>query len=266
MGKFLITEEEKSKILGMYYKNTGKTLVKEDTTIPDNMWKSYIDAVNKAKSDAMTISSPPNMLSPEYIKDKNYSVAFATRINGVQKSLWYQCIDDEPRTKKDDTFFKAGQIYNDSFKLSDAATELNAGGTPWKEMFSWACKPAMAVLAARQAKAQPQAQVAAATTVATPTAAPVIQKTDAEKSIEQRKIKSDEANAKIKTLMSAEDFLNYNKDKATLDNEVNQLNTLLNLSQLSSEDKMALRNKVRVLIKYKPEYGQAPYYLMSSLQ
>jgi hypothetical protein len=71
----------------------------------------------------------------------------------------YQCIDSEPG---DPTVYKAGQIFNNSGKLTNLGSELDADGSPWRNLFSWACKPAMAVLAARKAKEQPQAQVASA--------------------------------------------------------------------------------------------------------
>jgi len=158
MKKFLIAEAEKSRILGMHYNAMGKTLVNEQN-MPDDMWANYVNSTEKAKPGSTLISTPPELLSNESItKYKLYDVAFYVKDpNGRTKQVQYQCIDGDTSDE-----FKAGQIFDSNQKLTNIAAELDASGIPWRQMFSWACKPAMSVLAARKDKNTPQPQVASA--------------------------------------------------------------------------------------------------------
>jgi hypothetical protein len=160
MKNFLITESEKAKILGMHYKAMGKTLVNEQDET-DLLWHTYSTAASeKLKPGARKMKSGPNFLSDDKInKYKTYDVDFNVNGPGGDKRVFYQCIDSEPNTVP---FYKAGQIFDENGKLTNTAAELDAGGVPWRPLISVACKPAMAVLAARKAKEQPQAQVASA--------------------------------------------------------------------------------------------------------
>jgi hypothetical protein len=162
MKNFLITESEKTKILGMHYKAMGKTLVNEQDET-DLLWHTYVTAASeKIKPGARKMESGPNFLSDDKInKYKTYDVDFTVNGPGGDKRVFYQCIDSEPNTVP---FYKAGQIFDENGKLTNTAAELDAGGVPWRPLISVACKPAMTVLAARKAKQQPQAQVAGATT------------------------------------------------------------------------------------------------------
>jgi len=159
MKKFLIAEAEKSRILGMHYNAMGKTLVNEQN-MPDDMWVNYVNSTEKAKPGSTVISTPPELLSNESItKYKSYDVAFYVKDpNGRTKQVQYQCIDSEPG----EATFKAGQIFDGNQDLTNVAADLDASGVPWRQMFSWACKPAASVLAARKANQQPQPQVASA--------------------------------------------------------------------------------------------------------
>jgi len=137
----------------------GKTLVNEQK-IPDNIWEPYVNSMYKAKPGSFTIQTPPDLLSNESIKNKTYDLAFFVKDSvGSTKQVQYQCIDAEPGV---DPTFKAGQIFDTSQNLTDVASKLDASGVPWRQMFSWACKPAASVLAARKANQQPQPQVASA--------------------------------------------------------------------------------------------------------
>jgi hypothetical protein len=162
MKNFLITESEKAKILGMHYKAMGKTLVNEQKEIA-SLAQTYFQAAEKAKPESTKIVAPPTPLTNDYINEyKGYDVAFyAADFTGRKTQYQYQCIDSEPGN---DPFYKSGQIFDSEGNLTNIASELDAAGIPWKPMFSVACKPAMAVLASRKAKQQPQAQVAGATT------------------------------------------------------------------------------------------------------
>ena len=169
-----MTESEKSRILGMHYNAMGKTLVNEQREggfeknelslkpIPENLHVAYLNVVNEKDQYDLRISVPPYELTPDSIKNKSYDVEFTVDNQNKTKTkrYYYQCIDSEPNQEYRN--FKAGQIFDSSDKLSNVASDLDSTGGPWREMFSWACKPAMAVLAARKAKEQPQAQVASA--------------------------------------------------------------------------------------------------------
>jgi hypothetical protein len=265
MGKFLITEEEKSKILGMYYKNTGKKLVNEQD-MPDDMWENYVNSLNKVtlKPGSLTISTPPNILSNEKINEyKAYDVAFFVEDSaGTTKQVQYQCIDAEPGI---DVTFKAGQIFDGNQKLTNVASELDATGIPWRQMFTWACKPAMAVLAARKAKQQPQAQVAGATT-AKPVAAPN-PVSDAEvaakqKISQQTKLNSQQAQQQLTDKMADANYLNPNKEKVELDKEALEVYSLINsASPISGDLLLSVKSRLNRLLKVKPEYKQEPYGL-----
>jgi hypothetical protein len=250
MKKFLIAEAEKARILGMHYNAMGKTLVNEQEVIPDNITKAYVEAVNNMRNGGEYVKSYPSLLEPERIKNKSYAVGFSTNVNN-RGTLNYQCIDADPT---DGNQFKAGQIYDSNLKLTNVATELDAGKTPWRTLFSWACKPAMAVLASRQPK--PQAQVAAQTATAPDTTMSDLQKRGAENT---KKLL--QTNEQLRTMLADDQYLNPNKEKIELDNDVNQITSFLATKAPSGDDSMALKNKIRVLLKYKPEYGRDPYFL-----
>jgi len=262
MKNFLMTESEKSRILGMHYNAMGKTLVNEQSEaglgkhLPENLHVAYLNVVNEKDQYDLRISVPPYELTPARIKNKSYDVEFTVDNQNKTKTklYYYQCIDAEPNQKYRN--FKAGQIFDSSDRISDVASDLDSTGGPWREMFSWACKPAMAVLAARKAKEQPQAQVAAQTATAPDTTMADTQKRGAENT---KKLL--QTNEELRSMLADAQFLNPNKEKTELDNDVNQITSFLATKTPSGDDSMALKNKIRVLLKYKPEYKQAPYNL-----
>jgi hypothetical protein len=263
MKKFLIAEAEKARILGMHYNAMGKTLVNEQK-IPDNIWEPYVNSMYKAKPGSFTIQTPPDLLSNESIKNKTYDLAFFVKDSvGNTKQVQYQCIDAEPGV---DPTFKAGQIFDTSQNLTDVASKLDASGVPWRQMFSWACKPAMAVLASRQPK--PQAQVAAATT--TVNAPNPVSDADAaarQKSQAETKAKKEQATIDLKTLMdSPSGFLRTTDgdgylitDKTTLDTQVKELDRVLTAGGIptgAGQPTQDLLRNMSNLVKRFPEYGQ----------
>ena len=274
MKNFLITESEKSRILGMHYNAMGKTLVNEQSELslgrhlPENLHVAYLNAMDKKDPLDLRIYTPPYELTPASIKNKSYEVEFTVDNQNRSKTklYYYQCIDSEPNQEYRN--FKAGQIFDSSDKLSNVASDLDATGGPWREMFSWACKPAMAVLAARKAKEQPQAQVAGAKVMA-PNPLPDVDVAAAQKREAETKAKREKATTDLKTLMDTPGFLKTTDsngdlitDKTTLNTQVKELNRLLMAGAiLDSMAKQELINSIRRIIKYFPEYKQEPYDL-----
>lgn len=274
MKKIILSESERERILGMHYNAMGKTLVNEQN-IPSDMWEKYVEAANDRKPDTRKITTPPDLLSVEQMnKYKLYDVAFyVDQQNGGTKQVQYQCIDSEPGEK----VFKANKIYDSSMNLTNIDKELDASGVEWRQMFTWACKPAMAVLAARKAKEQPQPQVAAATTdkVVAPNPVSDAEVQAVEKQRADRAAKREQANIDLKTLMSSPSgFLKYFDsngdlitDKTTLDTQVKELNRVLSDGAYLTDpiSKQDLLRSMRNLVRNFPEYGEAPYYLNSHI-
>ena len=265
MKNFLITESEKSRILGMHYNAMGKTLVNEQNEIKSLMG-TYADAIDKAKPFSILISRGPNPLSSEDIKNGLYDVQFYvtdSQNTQLSKQVHYQCIDSEPN---DETKFKAGQIFDASQNVTNTAAELDESGIPWRPMFSVACKPAMAVLAARKAK-QPQAQVAGATASKPVTAPNPVSDADVaarQKMSQQTKLNTQQATQQLIAKLSDTNFLNYNKEKTELDKDAMELSTFMATASPTGDDALTLKNRIKVLLKYKPEYGKSPYNLTSN--
>ena len=116
MGKFLITEEEKSKILGMYYKTMGKLLVKEDQSA---------DFV-AAGINQMTASEDGGDMSVQIIDTNN-------------RRIYYTCMTDPRLTKKEldaSPYNYARSIYNDSFKDMKGQTDLKGN---WEKIVQKYC-------------------------------------------------------------------------------------------------------------------------------
>ena len=272
MKNFLMTESEKSRILGMHYNAMGKTLVNEQSEaglgkhLPENLHVAYLNVTNTKDPFALRISTPPYELTPARIKNKSYDVDFT--VDNLDKTktkrYFYQCIDSEPNQKERN--FKAGQIFDSSDRISNVASVLDSTGGPWREMFSWACKPAMAVLAARKAKEQPQAQVAGAKTMA-PNPVSDADVAARQKREAETKAKKEQANIDLKTLMdSPSGFLRTNDsdgylitDKTTLDAQVKELDRVLSAGGIptgAGQPVQDLLISMSNLVKRFPEYGQ----------
>jgi hypothetical protein len=260
MKKFLIAEAEKSRILGMHYNAMGKTLVNEQN-MPVDMWSNYVNSTEKAKPGSTVISTPPELLSNEKItKYKSYDVAFYVKDpNGRTKQVQYQCIDSEPG----ESTFKAGQIFDGNQNLTNIAADLDASGVPWRQMFSWACKPAASVLVARRANQQPQPQVAAATTtVNAPNPVSDADVAAKQKASQQSRLNTQQAQQQLTDKMADINYLNPNKEKAELDKDALEVYSLItSASPIGGELGLTVKNRLNRLIKSKPEYKQEPYNL-----
>ena len=173
MGKFLITEEEKSKILGMYYKTMGKSLVKEED-----------------KKDGDIIVTPREQSYIDGTQGTMTDLPFHVFMDGMMgKQYYYTCVADKDTTPDQHVGVgKPGAMSDGDGKLF---TPAQLGLMPgWQGKINIGCKSQYDYLAnwrktfcanpKNKTKPnygwncpqteQPQAQVAAATTVATPTA------------------------------------------------------------------------------------------------
>lgn len=267
MGKFLITEEEKSKILGMYYKNMGKTfgktLVKED--IQGDQVKEFQDAGINQLSAA------------EEGGDMSVQI---TDINN--RMIYYTCMTD-PRLKKSEVdsspYLRARAIYDGSWKDMKGRSSLTGN---WEKVVQKYCTAAYNFVNkwrtdncpklsekthwnyANECKtyieSKRQEQVASAEAAK----APDTTLQDIQKSNQDATQKLGNTNEQIKTMLADTQFLNPNKEVAQLETDIKKIGDFLVSNTPTGDDAMALRNRIKVLLKYKPEYSKAPYYLSSN--
>jgi flagellar motor protein MotB len=151
------------------------------------------------------------------------------------------------------------KIANDPFVLSQ---------TPeFKKIMAQECKPVIDYIAQQQAKNAPQPQVAAATTSKVIAPNPVSDQSvaDAQKRSEATKANTAQMKAELTTKLADPNFLNPNKydtDKSGLDADANRASLFASSQGVATGDEsMALKRKINTLIKTKPEYKGAPYYL-----
>jgi hypothetical protein len=248
MKKFLITEVEKARILGMHYNAMGKSLVSEQDDRSEELRKAGIASLNKVSS--------------EDAEKGSYTVVFQENTNG--RTFYYRCAaepqyGDVPHNKPGMIVDSENKIANDSFVLSQ---------TPeFKKIMAQECKPVIDYIAQQQAKNAPQPQVAAATTSKVMAPNPVSDQSvaDAQKRSEATKANTAQMKAELTTKLADPNFLNPNKydtDKSGLDADANRASLFASSQGVATGDEsMALKRKINTLIKTKPEYKGAPYYL-----
>jgi cation transport regulator ChaC len=263
MGKFLITEEEKSKILGMYYKTMGKSLVKED--IQDDQVKEFQDA------------GISQLTASEDGGDMNIQI---TDVNN--RRINYTCMTD-PRLKKSEVdgapYLRAGAIYDGSFKDMKGRSSLTGN---WEKVAQKYCKASYNFVNKWRADNCPklsekthwnyanecktyieskrQEQVASAEAAK----APDTTLADAQKRNQDATQQLGNTNEQIRTMLADTQFLNPNKEVAQLETDVKKIGDFLITRTPTGDDAMALRNRIRVLLKYKPEYKLEPYSLSAN--
>jgi hypothetical protein len=257
MKKFLITEVEKARILGMHYNAMGKTLV------------------NEALGDPGTISAKPR--EQEYV-DKGMTYIGFTYYgeNNTRKEYYYYCIPNvdakyseinQPHNRAGDFMDSAGNIvtaqqiglkgdymkelkgacqniyaYYENYKKTFCADPKNKT----KDNYKWLCP-----------QESPQVQVAAATTTWSDKAM-----ADMAKSTKTREEKMAAIQAEAAKVMANTTFLSPEKEKGQLDLDANTVSSILIYSSyLSEEQKMFLKRKISNLLKTKPEYKNEPFSL-----
>jgi hypothetical protein len=147
MKKFLISEAEKSRILGMHYNAMGKTLVNEQ----DIPWTTeLID-----KTGIRSIGS----MDSEYMDLGQFEVTFKTTSGGGTVYA-YQCITD-PRKKEGEGGFQGGTVRDYNGQKIVNPNEIGLKGN-WINYVKQYCKPANDWLSQYNAKNAPQSQVASA--------------------------------------------------------------------------------------------------------
>jgi hypothetical protein len=252
MKKFLITEVEKARILGMHYNAMGKTLVNEQN-IP---WTTEI-------VDKTGIRSIGSMES-EYMDMGQFEVTFNTTSGGGTLYA-YQCITD-PRKKEGEGGFQGGTVRDYNGQKIVNPNEVGLKGN-WLNYVKQFCKPANDWLAKWNAKNAPQPQVAAATTSKVTAPNPVSDQSvaDAQKRSEASKANTAQMKAELTTKLADPNFLNPNKydtDKSGLDADANRASLFASIQGVATGDEsMALKRKINTLIKAKPEYKAEPFGL-----
>lgn len=246
MKKFLITEVEKARILGMHYNAMGKSLVSEQ----DIPWTEEI--INN------TGISSIGDLETEYMDMGQFEVTFKTQVGG-DKTFAYQCITD-PRKKVEGGNFK-GDTLRDYYKETIVDPKVAGLKGDWLNYVKKYCKPGYDWLAKWEAKnapkTQPTPQVAAATTTWSDKAM-----SDMAKSSKTREEKMVAIQAEAAKVMADTTFLSPEKEKGQLDLDANTVSSILIYSSyLSEEQKMFLKRKISNLLKTKPEYKNEPFSL-----
>jgi hypothetical protein len=263
MKKFIITEEERSRILGMHKSAISRQYLKEDNQPSDPEWVNYVNKLNTNPPKDGSYLQTYYTITPEEAKKGNYGMAFmVTSAGGIKDNsqYYYQCINSQTND------FKVGQVYDSDFKLKPKIiADLDAGKTEYRKLFTKGCQATYQYqkvdpqVAAAQAKAKADAE---ATTNKEAKA-----KADAENNRQAALTKSADKTATAKgvydKLLADVNFLNRQNEKEVLDNQVKQLQDFIMTygNDLPVENKDIIKQKVAVLLKYKPEYYKEPYFL-----
>jgi len=248
MKKFLITEAEKSRILGMHYNAMGKSLVSEQNYDPEEFRKAGIQQLSS--------------ITAEDAAEGRYGVSFTENTNG--RRYFYMCATNPEFGNQ--PWNKAGAIYDSSYKIANDPFVLSQS-PEFKKMMAQECKPVINYIAQQQAKNAPQPQVAAATTAKVTAPNPVSDQNvaDAQKRSEASKANTAQMKAELTTKLADPNFLNPNKydtDKSGLDADANKASLFASLQGVATGDElMALKRKINTLIKAKPEYKAEPFGL-----
>jgi hypothetical protein len=248
MKKFLITEVEKARILGMHYNAMGKSLVNEQNYKPEEFQKAGIQQLSSIETDAPA--------------EGRYSVAFTENTNG--RRYYYMCATNPEFGNQ--PWNKAGAIYDGNYKIANDPFVLSQS-PEFKKMMAQECKPVIDYIAQQQAKNAPQPQVAAATTSKVNAPNPVSDQSvaDAQKRSEATKANTAQMKAELTTKLADPNFLNPNKydtDKSGLDADANRASLFASIQGVATGDEsMSLKRKINTLIKAKPEYKAEPFGL-----
>jgi hypothetical protein len=241
MKKFLITEAEKSRILGMHYNAMGKSLVSEQNYDPEEFRRAGIQQLSS--------------VTAEDAAEGRYSVSFTENTNG--RRYYYMCATNPEFGNQ--PWNKAGAIYDGSYKIANDPFVLSQS-PEFKKMMAQECKPVFNYIAQQNAKAQPESpapQVAAATATWSDKAM-----ADMAKSAKSREEKMTAIQSEAAKVMADTTFLNPEKEKAQLDLDAKTANSILLYdTYLSEEQKMFLKRKISNLLKTKPEYKNEPFSL-----
>lgn len=250
MKKFLITEAEKSRILGMHYNAMGKSLVTEQNYDPEEFRKAGIQQLSPITADD--------------VKEGRWDVNFSENTNN--RNYLYRCATNPKDGNA--VWNKAGAIFDSAYKIANDPFVLSQ--TPeFKKMMAKECKPVFDYLAQQRAKTQaaPAPQVAAATTTTVTAPNPVSDANvaDAQKRAAEAKAKIEQANIDLKKLMDTPRFLRTTDsdgytitDKTTLDAQVKELARVLanGANPTDRIDKQDLLRSMNNVIKAFPEYGE----------
>lgn len=252
MKNFLITESEKSRILGMHYNAMGKTLVNEQNEKADPLWSTRTGITNISEPDADRME-----------EFNNFDIGFRTS-KSPDIAFNYRCITD-PSEKPTTKVEMAGTIFDSNGNIYNA-TDIGLKAD-YLTIFKQYCKPTYGWLARYNAKnaPKPQAQVAGAKVMA-PNPLPDVDVAAAQKREAETKAKREKATTDLKTLMDTPGFLKTTDsngdlitDKTTLDAQVKELDRVLNAGGIPTgvgQPVQDLLLSMRNLVKRFPEYGE----------
>lgn len=134
MKKLIITEEERSRILGMHQSAIKKEFLMEQDS---KEWAAYNTSSNTAKTGYKITDM--NDVTPEEAKNGTYGVQFYVQSleTGIKNpnTYYYQCIDSAN--------LKAGQVYDADDKPKPIIIQqLEASKLNYRAVFNEACKAA----------------------------------------------------------------------------------------------------------------------------
>jgi hypothetical protein len=268
MKKFLITEVEKSRILGMHYNAMGKTLVSEQVppsqpNTPQKQPQAQVagteaatGAMQKQSKDVKSLLSQSPFLMPDQQDFESLKKDVIQVINTLKNPEY----DVLKKYKLPVEYFPLYQIMYD---VAVKWPELHDVPGPWPYTLKGFISKAGSEhnWKQRQAnnapKTQPTPQVAAATTTWSNKAM-----SDMAKSTKTQEEKMAAIQAEAAKVMADTTFLSPEKEKGQLDLDANTVNSILIYSSyLSEEQKMFLKRKISNLLKTKPEYKNEPFSL-----
>jgi len=263
MKKFLMTESEKSRILGMHYNAMGKSLVKEEAGDPGT--------INAVPREQNLVDKGMSYIGLDYYDE-----------DGNRKQYYYHCTP-YVYTKKEywnvpgnragdftdgDNNLVTLQLKGDyKTQLKNACQNIYTFYNNYKKTFCAdpknKTKDAYEFLCPKET---PQPQVAAATTkVTAPNPVSDANVADAQKRAAEAKAKIEQANIDLKKLMDTPRFLRTTDsdgytitDKTTLDAQVKELVRVLGngANPIDRIDKQDLLRSMNNVIKAFPEYGE----------
>jgi hypothetical protein len=254
MKKFIITEEERSRILGMHQSATSKQYLKEDGP-SDAEWMAYVNRLNTNPPTAGSYLQTYTTVTPEDAKKGKYDMQFMVANAGGFKDnmpYYYQCIDSQGGE------FKTGQVYDNNFELKpNIISNLDAGKTDYRKLFTKGCQATY-----QYKKLDPQiAQAQAANKSKSDADALALSnmKADSAKRDQERL----DINKTIQPKLDDVNFLNPNQEDSVLDQQVKEIDNIIvrNGTNISVDNKNIIRQKLSTLLKYKPKYAGEPYYL-----
>jgi hypothetical protein len=146
MKKFIITEEERDRILGMHKKAAGKHyLMEADEDPSDPEFAKYVETYLNGRQEGSFLTTY-STLSPEEAKEGKQYIGFEVLSRGYNgnefrdnNQYYYQCV-----TNPADAKLPAGSVFDANFKIkNNILADLKKGGSNYTTFFNKGCKAAL---------------------------------------------------------------------------------------------------------------------------